>query len=144
MWLRSYAHQINIIFISFSSMGLFPMCFKMSQQHISVDIRNAAHWGQTTAHYCLRRNYILINSQKGRSRHFSVFLTGGCFQTNSSNLSCKKSETWKVQKMIVYFRQGLSRKRISKFSEIICYNLAQTVPLGRKWLHIKIVLIFVM
>ena len=43
--------------------------------------------------YCPRRNYYRINSGKGGSGNFSDFFTGiNSFQTDSSNLSCKKSK----------------------------------------------------
>ena len=45
------------------------------------------------------------------------------FQTDSSNLSCKQSETRKLLEMISNSSQGLSCNIFSKFSELICGSI---------------------
>ena len=62
--------------------------------------------------YCPRRNYYWINSEKGGSNNFQDPFTGiNRFQTDSSNLSCKKSKAWKLLKTIINSKQGPSRKK---------------------------------
>ena len=45
------------------------------------------------------------------------------FQTDSSNLSCKKSKSWKLLEMIINSRQGLSRNTIVIFQKWIPGNI---------------------
>ena len=47
------------------------------------------------------------------------------FQTDSSNLCCKKSKARKVLERMLNSRQGLSGNKISKFIEIISRNIFQ-------------------
>ena len=69
--------------------------------------------------YCPHRIYYWINSEKGGSSNFQDLFTGiHCFRTDSSNLSCKKGKAWKLLETIINSRQGLSRNKISNFSEI--------------------------
>ena len=62
---------------------------------------------------------LTIKSGKGTTRHYLDFLEelNSC-QTHSSILSCKKSKTSNIPEMIISSRQGLSRIKVSKFSEI--------------------------
>ena len=63
-------------------------------------------------HYCPRRNYYWINSEKGGSSNFQDLFTGiNRFQTDSSNLSCERSKAWKLLETIINSKQGPSRKK---------------------------------
>ena len=69
--------------------------------------------------YCPGRNYYWIESGKSTSGNFWDFFSGifSC-QTDSSNLSCKKNEAWKLPVTRINSGQGLSRYKISNLSEI--------------------------
>ena len=56
---------------------------------------------------------------------FETFFTGiNTCQTDSSNLSCKKNEAWKLLEAIIISRQGLSRKKKSViFLKLIPENI---------------------
>ena len=57
---------------------------------------------------------------KSTGPSFHDFFTGMnySFQTDSGNLSCKKSNTCKSLETKIVSRQGLSHNKISKFSEV--------------------------
>ena len=47
--------------------------------------------------YCPRQKYYWINSEKGGSSDFQdLFTEINRFQTDSSNLSCKRSRAWEL------------------------------------------------
>ena len=66
----------------------------------------------------------LILHGKGRSSNYWDFLRGSnSFQTDSSNFVLQECKAWKLLETIVNSRQGLSRNKISNFSEINSGNM---------------------
>ena len=67
----------------------------------------------TESYVTVRAKTILYQFWKGRAQFFLRFFAGSTrFQTDSSNLSCKKSNARKLLETIINSRQGLSHKKI--------------------------------
>ena len=69
--------------------------------------------------YCPRRDYYWISSGKGGpSKLLRPFTWINSCQPDSSTLSCKRSKDRKLLEIVIHSLRGLSRNKISDFSEV--------------------------
>ena len=93
------------------------------QHHLRALAWHPADLSKGVLAYCPRRNYYWINSGKGGSSNSWDSFTGiHSFQTDTSNLILQEEQSRKWLEMIINSCQGLSRNKISNFSDINCWR----------------------
>ena len=89
---------LNGIRSSLLSCGIAQLSLRCTSCTVGIAVQVCTLWGRKRCAYCQRRIYYRINSEKGGSSYLKKSTGMPSFQTDSSNLSCKKAKSengWK-------------------------------------------------